>query len=270
MNDKLQSLFQTFVDRLARVTRADSCSNLPKPEQFALLVAQHERLRAVHITAASKGGPRHDSTLSESQRSSPENGIWLCQNCAKLVDNDIKKYSARRLRHWKVLAEKRAFARLENSDKRDDEHKHDGKRLVLWIDDDIDHFHLDTIKRDFEVVCCANAGEGLDFLLQKADSISAVILDMILPIGQRPNDTINLERIFAGLWILREAKEVIKKNKVPIIILTVVLDQILETELRRLNSEFPAGLITFRQKRVGTTMEQIVNLVHDKVMLWRK
>ena len=43
---------------------------------------------AAHITAASPGGPRYDPTLSSEQRSSPDNAIWLCQGCAKLVDND--------------------------------------------------------------------------------------------------------------------------------------------------------------------------------------
>lgn len=43
---------------------------------------------AAHITAASRKGPRYDSALSPEERRCPENGIWLCQNCAKLVDND--------------------------------------------------------------------------------------------------------------------------------------------------------------------------------------
>ncbi len=43
---------------------------------------------AAHITAASPGGPRYDSMLTPAQRKSGENGIWLCQSCAKLIDND--------------------------------------------------------------------------------------------------------------------------------------------------------------------------------------
>jgi hypothetical protein len=43
-----------------------------------------------HITAASPGGPRYDPDLLPEERSAPANGIWLCQNCAKLVDNDTK------------------------------------------------------------------------------------------------------------------------------------------------------------------------------------
>src|SRR5258708_32752239 len=46
---------------------------------------------AAHITAASEGGPRFNASLSTEERVSAQNGIWLCQNCAKLVDNDEER-----------------------------------------------------------------------------------------------------------------------------------------------------------------------------------
>jgi hypothetical protein len=49
---------------------------------------------AAHITAASPGGPRFDPNLSDKERASATNGIWLCQNCAKLIDNDVAQFSA--------------------------------------------------------------------------------------------------------------------------------------------------------------------------------
>jgi hypothetical protein len=60
---------------------------------------------AAHITAASSDGPRFDPNLSQDQRCAAENGIWLCQNCAKLVDNDVARYPETVLRAWKTLAE---------------------------------------------------------------------------------------------------------------------------------------------------------------------
>ena len=39
----------------------------------------------------------------------PDNGIWLCQNCAKLVDNDPIRYTADVLRGWKASAESEAL-----------------------------------------------------------------------------------------------------------------------------------------------------------------
>src|SRR5262249_3112254 len=41
-----------------------------------------------------------------------ENGIWLCQNCAKLVDNDPVRYSEACLRGWKRQAEDRALGEI--------------------------------------------------------------------------------------------------------------------------------------------------------------
>src|SRR4030065_239910 len=60
---------------------------------------------AAHITAASEGGPRFAPNLSTEERQAPENGIWLCQNCAKLVDNDPARYAIEVLRAWKSGAE---------------------------------------------------------------------------------------------------------------------------------------------------------------------
>ena len=68
---------------------------------------------AAHITAASTDGPRFNPKLTPAQRSSPENGIWLCQNCAKLVDNDASRYPVETLRAWKTEAEHSAANALE-------------------------------------------------------------------------------------------------------------------------------------------------------------
>jgi hypothetical protein len=66
-----------------------------------------------HITAASPGGARYDRTLTSEQRASAENGIWLCQNHAKLVDNDELRYTVAVLQEWKRKAEGAALAELE-------------------------------------------------------------------------------------------------------------------------------------------------------------
>jgi hypothetical protein len=69
---------------------------------------------AAHITAASAGGPRFDSTMSPEKRKSGENGIWMCQNCAKLIDSDEKRFTVDLLRKWKKLSEETALSELEN------------------------------------------------------------------------------------------------------------------------------------------------------------
>ena len=63
---------------------------------------------AAHITAASELGPRYDASLTPEQRCHISNGIWLCQNCGKLVDNDDTQFPEDLLRAWKELAECRA------------------------------------------------------------------------------------------------------------------------------------------------------------------
>jgi len=69
---------------------------------------------AGHITAASRGGPRFDPDLSRDERRCPDNGIWLCQNCAKLVDNDDTRYTADLLRRWKELSEEAARLHIDS------------------------------------------------------------------------------------------------------------------------------------------------------------
>jgi hypothetical protein len=73
---------------------------------------------AAHIKAASPGGARYDSSQSEEERHSAENGLWLCERCASLVDkNDGADFSVGELKTWKIASEKAALERLyRNSD----------------------------------------------------------------------------------------------------------------------------------------------------------
>ncbi|MBN1458886.1 MAG: SEC-C domain-containing protein [Armatimonadetes bacterium] len=63
---------------------------------------------AAHITAASKGGPRYDPHLSPEERRSIRNAIWLCCNCAELIDRDATPHTVEVLKTWKQTAEARA------------------------------------------------------------------------------------------------------------------------------------------------------------------
>lgn len=67
---------------------------------------------AAHITGAVPGGPRYDSSLSPESRRHADNSIWLCQNCAKLVDNDASQFQESLLRAWKIVAEQRAVSSI--------------------------------------------------------------------------------------------------------------------------------------------------------------
>lgn len=67
---------------------------------------------AAHICAAASGGPRYDPSMTSDERSSIENGIWLCKNCARKIDNDPDKYSVSLLKEWKRKAIESALAEL--------------------------------------------------------------------------------------------------------------------------------------------------------------
>src|SRR5579863_10242716 len=68
---------------------------------------------AAHITAASGGGRRFDGNLSAKQRKDSSDGIWLCQTCGKLVDNDATRYTVEKLIEWKAKAEELAIREIE-------------------------------------------------------------------------------------------------------------------------------------------------------------
>jgi len=68
---------------------------------------------AAHIAAASPDGPRYDTAINSEQRRSANNGIWLCQKCAKLVDNDPSRYTIEILMNWKTTAESAALDEIE-------------------------------------------------------------------------------------------------------------------------------------------------------------
>lgn len=68
---------------------------------------------AAHITAAAAGGPRYNANLSESDRKSIENGIWLCETCARIIDKDPDSYPVSLLQKWKIDSEKAALIKLK-------------------------------------------------------------------------------------------------------------------------------------------------------------
>lgn len=67
---------------------------------------------ASHITAASPEGPRYDELLSEEMRTHIDNGIWLCSNCASLIDKDSKRFTVSLLQQWKRDAENELLEHL--------------------------------------------------------------------------------------------------------------------------------------------------------------
>jgi hypothetical protein len=67
---------------------------------------------AAHICAASPGGPRYNPAQTTQARRAKDNGIWLCQNCGRLVDADPQKFTVEMLIGWKRDAQECAFREL--------------------------------------------------------------------------------------------------------------------------------------------------------------
>lgn len=76
---------------------------------------------AAHITAASVGGPRYDTTLTTEERCHIDNGILLCGNCSILIDKDPSKYPIDTLKQWKTDAEEETRKRLNGEYKKQTE-----------------------------------------------------------------------------------------------------------------------------------------------------
>jgi len=58
--------------------------------------------KAAHITAAAPGGARYVPSLTPDERSSVENGIFLCSNCADRIDkNQGVDFPVSLLKRWK-------------------------------------------------------------------------------------------------------------------------------------------------------------------------
>lgn len=108
--------FPEDVKRIVAARAGNRCSN---PDCHALTSGpQIDPTKALnvgvaaHITAAAPGGPRYDPNLTPEERRHPDNAIWLCQNCAKLVDNDPARFTVDLLRKWKAEAEKAASEQI--------------------------------------------------------------------------------------------------------------------------------------------------------------
>ncbi len=67
---------------------------------------------AAHICAAAPGGPRYKEDMLPEDRSAADNGIWLCQNHAKIIDSDPKQYVEKTLHDWKKQASDDSMRRV--------------------------------------------------------------------------------------------------------------------------------------------------------------
>ena len=103
-DDFAQDVKRVVAQRAGNMCSNPNCGALTSGPQVDSTKALNVGV-AAHITAASPGGPRYNPTLTSNERRHADNAIWLCQNCAKLVDNDPLRYTEAELRRWKSEAE---------------------------------------------------------------------------------------------------------------------------------------------------------------------
>lgn len=116
---------------------------------------------AAHVTAASTGGPRYDPSLTPDERKDIGNGIWLCQSCAKLVDNDEARYTKEVLVRWKLSAEQEALREVESVSRKT--RASDGEALKEYAA----HFDRSALQDSLR-----NCGSYKDFAKALTDLIS--------------------------------------------------------------------------------------------------
>lgn len=88
---------------------------------------------AAHIHAASKNGPRYNADMSDDERKSFSNGIWLCKKHAREIDVNIEKFTVGLLQEWKEKAILKAKIRIENPNLALEEYTQREKKILLKI-----------------------------------------------------------------------------------------------------------------------------------------
>jgi hypothetical protein len=101
------------------------CSN---PDCRALTIAPSESDdtkwlyigKAAHICAASVGGPRYKASMTPEERQSVSNGVFLCGNCADMIDkNGGLDFREELLQQWKADHERWVLANLNKQRSRE-------------------------------------------------------------------------------------------------------------------------------------------------------
>jgi CheY-like chemotaxis protein len=234
-----------------------------------------------HITAASPGGPRYDASLSESERASATNGIWLCQNCAKLVDNDEDRYSANLLRDWKESAERAARDGVEAHGKssslstRGSREARIDKGLIVVIEDD-DAFRLilaeilrEEFRKKFQVMVFGSADDGLHFLLNNAPRVRFIVLDMMMRLPIEAHEQTYARGLETGMWVLQQAKQVVKSYRIPIVVISAAFKEAIEPQLSEFNADTHPGLVDYLSKPlVGSDFRALCAMIRERTEFW--
>lgn len=110
----------SFSDR-TKLIIAFSCGNCCAKCFKALVYRDNEAIayrgQAAHIAGEKPGAARYDPLMSEDDRDSPENGLYLCRDCHDLIDNvnTRNSFSTDDLKKLKREHEKRVNDAMSNA-----------------------------------------------------------------------------------------------------------------------------------------------------------
>ena len=160
-----QKTKQLMADRVGHQCANPNCRQQTSGPQVDPLKALNVGV-AAHITAASPSGPRYDDRMTEEERTSPDNGIWLCQICAKLIDNDPQAYPVDLLRRWRYHSEGAARLAIES--------RNQSTRLELVADRELIKFYRQCFDRSAFQDPFAREGSTEAFDRAIEDTITAI------------------------------------------------------------------------------------------------
>lgn len=124
-DDFTKNIKDTLAQRAAYICSKPDCDTLTigpnaNPEKSTCTGV------AAHISAASSGGKRYVESLTTAERRGIQNGIWLCQTCAKLIDTDEDCYPIEVLFAWRRNHENAVAQRQSREEPTTRRHGNDG------------------------------------------------------------------------------------------------------------------------------------------------
>lgn len=161
---------------------------------------------AAHIAAASPSGPRYVIEQTSEERSSIDNGIWLCQDCARKIDENDSVYTREELHYWKKTAEQRAERALEKSK------IHSGKtsffkklnyvqyvnlpRLAAYVENDRDVQFLQRVNKQVPDDISYSLVYPIEEIIERIDISSATYDDSIIFSDKLIGTTFSINKVF--------------------------------------------------------------------------
>lgn len=142
-----------------------------------------------------------------------------------------------------------------------------GKK-VLFIDDERHKlaYYIEAVEEaDYEVEFCETAALGLARLRERCAEFDLVILDVQMPTpgGITPVDTNN--GLETGFWLLRQARELIETNTLPVIIFSNRSLDVLDTALVEHRNLLPRSELLSRTTKSSTSAMQLPPLITQTI-----